>query len=214
MIKKSLAYFQCSNVLTGQCKDEVTSYSPLILVNLIVGSSNRNTNYSSILYKICSFFGLVVSTRRIYATWSPRPWFICDVSCNVFPASSPLFSSQGSPFAVLHRYLFLLPPALVALTLISKIALLLHPLLFIYLATSSLSCSVQDLHCITWDLVHVRMDSSVVQWLSSCGRLAQLLFAMWDLSSLTRDWIHIPLYFQVDSLPLGHQGSPSISLCR
>ena len=68
MIKKSLAYFQCSNVLTGQCKDEVTSYSPLILVNLIVGSSNRNTNYSSILYKICSFFGLVVSTRRIYAT--------------------------------------------------------------------------------------------------------------------------------------------------
>jgi len=80
MIKKSLAYFQCmqfikeyydvvySNVLTGQCKDEVTSYSPLILVNLIMGSSNRNTNYSSILYKICSFFGPVVSTRRIYAT--------------------------------------------------------------------------------------------------------------------------------------------------
>ena len=37
-----------------------------------------------------------------------------------------------------------------------------------------------------------RMDSSVVHWLSSCGRSAQLLFAMWDLSSLTRDWTHIP----------------------
>lgn len=80
MIKKSLAYFQCmqfikeyfdvvySNVLTGQCEDEVTSYSPLFLVNLIMGSSNRNTNYRSILYKMCSFFGLVVSTRSIYAT--------------------------------------------------------------------------------------------------------------------------------------------------
>ena len=118
MIKKSLAYFQCmqfikefydavySNVLTGQWKDEITSYSPLTLMNLIMGSSNRNTNYSSILYRICSCFGFVVSTRRIYATWSPRTWFICNIlPVMCFQLHPPCFPAKAHPL-LFFTYIF------------------------------------------------------------------------------------------------------------
>ena len=59
--------------------------------------------------------------------------------------------------------------------------LLLLPFSFIflcYLTAWGLSCSTQDLCCVTWDLSLRHME---------CLNVAMLLRGMWDLSSLTRN---------------------------
>ena len=70
---------------------------------------------------------------------------------------------------------------------------------------------VASLGCGAWAVEPMGFSSCALQALecrlSSCGAWAQLPCSMWDLSSWTRVWIHIPI-----SPYLGHQGSP-ISSC-
>jgi len=62
-----------------------------------------------------------------------------------------------------------------------------------YLTVLGPSCGMPGLCCAMWDLLSWCTASLVVAYrLSSCGAWAYLPCGMWELSSPTRDWTHIP----------------------
>ena len=80
--------------------------------------------------------------------------------------------------------------------------------LLICLAALGLSCSTQDLHCITWALWLQLMDSLVVACgLSSFCAQTRLLRGMWGSYFPIQGLNPRPLHLEVDSHPLGCQGS-------
>ena len=65
--------------------------------------------------------------------------------------------------------------------------------LSIYLAAWGLSCGTRDLSWVMRDLLLLCTYSPVVaSAVTGCDAWAQLLQDIWDLSSLTRDWTHVP----------------------
>lgn len=110
--------------------------------------------------------------------------------------------------------------------------------MYLFLAALSLSCSLWDIGCGTWDpvvrgklFILVQASLVVVQapetgsiiaagWLSSCSLWAQQLpglglvaHSMWDLSYLTRLELMSP-ELEDRSLTTDHQGSPSFSTLK